>query len=519
MSGSIPAADPADRPLLETRHTGLLMAALMGVSIVQFLDATIANVALPHMRASLGASPDTITWVLTSFIISGVLVLPLTGWLSDRIGSRNLFIGATAMFLLTSMLCGAATSLPQMVVFRALQGMAAAFLGPMSQTFLFDINRPSRQAGALSVWGATVMVAPISGPFIGGYLTDALNWRWVFYVNLPIGIPALAVLWWLLPSRPIVRRRLDIFGAVMLGTALVGMQLLLDRGHQNDWFESQESVIELLVALSALWIFLVHSRWVAHPLFKGEMVFNANFLGGLAFMVILGITNVGLSSVLPTLLESVYDYPVLTTGLLMAPRGIGLLLTMLLANRIIARIDGRWLISVGYTIAAFSLWTMTRWSIDMDYRPIVLSGLIQGLGLGLVFMPINLIAFAQLAPHYRTDGSTLMTLFRNIGSSFGISVIVDQLARNTQTSHSDIAGNVTSFKLPALDPATTAAQLGDFGAAMLGLLNGEVSRQAAFIAYLDSFYMLGWVLLAVVPLPWLLKRARGRPGERHVVSE
>ena len=519
MSGSTPVADPADRPLLETRHTGLLMAALMGVSIVQFLDATIANVALPHMRASLGASPDTISWVLTSFIISGVLVLPLTGWLSDRIGSRNLFIGATATFLLVSMLCGAATSLVQMVIFRAFQGMAAAFIGPMSQTILFDINRPSRQASALSVWGAAVMVAPISGPFIGGYLTDALNWRWVFYVNLPIGIPALAVLWWLLPSRPVVRRRLDIFGAVMLGTFLAAMQLLLDRGHQNDWFESRESVIELLVSLGALWVFIVHSRWVAHPLFNGEMVFNANFLGGLAFMVILGITNVGLSSTLPILLESVYNYPVLATGLLMAPRGMGLLLTMLLANRIIKVIDGRWLISIGYSIAAFSLWTMTHWSIDMDYRQIVISGFVQGLGLGMVFMPINLIAFAQLPALFRTDGSTLMTLFRNIGASFGISAIVDQLARNSQTSHADIAANVTSFKLPALDPATTAAQLGDFGTAMLDLLNGEVSRQAAFIAYLDSFYMLGWVLLAVVPLPWLLKRAAPRPGESHAISE
>ena len=498
----------ADVPTLPSRHTGLLMAAVMGMSICQFLDLTIANVALPHMRTSLGASMESISWVLTSFIIAGVLVLPLTGWLSDRLGSRNLFLGASVMFVLSSMLCGAATSLTQMVIFRAIQGIASAFIGPLSQTIMFDINRPSKQANAMSIWGMVVMIAPISGPFLGGYLTETLNWRWVFYVNLPIGIPALALLWWLLPSRPIVRRKLDVFGAIMLGLALCGLQLVLDRGQNNDWFEARETVFELLFALSCFWVFFIHTRSVDHPLFDGKMVRDPNFLAALGFMAVLGITNVALSSVLPTMYQNVYGYDVIDTGMLMAPRGCGVLLTMLVTNRLMGKVDTRLLISVGYLIAAASMWTMTRWSLDMGPEQIVISAFVQGLGLGFVFVPINLIAFSTLLPRHRTDGTTLMTLFRNLGASFGISTIVTVLSRNMQTSHADIAASVTSYSLPAVDPASAAAQLGSIGEAAMGMLNGEVTRQAAMIAYLDNFYMLFWLLLAIAPLAWLLKRPK-----------
>jgi MFS transporter, DHA2 family, multidrug resistance protein len=528
MSASTPAVNGAgdpeaathlvgavdDRPLLETRHTGLLTLAVMGVSICQFLDLTIANVALPHMQTSLGASMESVSWVMTSFIIAGVMVLPLTGWLSDRLGSRNLFFGATVVFVVASMLCGAATSLGQMVFFRAIQGAASAFIGPLSQTVMFDINRPSRQAHAMSIWGAVVMVAPISGPLLGGWLTETLNWRWVFYVNLPIGIPALVLLWWLLPSRPRVKRRLDIFGATMLAFALGALQLALDRGHSQDWLQSREIVVELVLALCTFWIFFIHTRGVAHPLFPGEMIRNANFLMALVFMAILGITNVALSSVLPTMYQNIYGYDVMTTGMLMGPRGVGVLITMLVTNRLMGRIDTRLFITIGYLLAALSLFSMTQWSLEMDMWPIIVAGFIQGLGLGLVFVPINIIAFNTLEPRYRPDGTTLMTLVRNLGSSFGISFIVTVLARNMQVAHADIAASVTSFNVPAIDPATVAAQTGDLGAAGLAMLNGEVTRQAAMIAYLDNFYMMFWLLLAIAPLVWLLKRPNmpGRPS-------
>lgn len=518
MSASIPADNLIeDKPTLESRHTGLLMAAVMAMAVCQFLDLTIANVALPHMKTSLGASNESISWTLTSYIIAGVIVLPLTGWLADRFGSRNLFFGASLLFVVASMLCGAATNLTQMVVFRALQGIAAAFIAPLSQAIVFDINRPSKQAGAMTIWGMVVMIAPISGPFIGGYLTEALSWRWVFYVNLPIGIPALVIIWLLLPSRPIIERKLDVFGAVWLAVSLCALQLMLDRGQSKDWLESPEIVIELIIALSAFWIFLIHSRSVDHPLFNRRMMSDPNFLSGLGFMLVLGVTNVALSSVLPSLFQNLYGYGVMDSGMLMAPRGFGLLLTMMLANKLQTRVDGRILITTGYLIAAVSLWMMTGWSLEVGQAQIVITGFVQGLGLGLVFMPVNMIAFSTLRPGDRTEGSTLMTLFRNLGSSFGISAIVTALARNIQTSHADIAGNVTSFSLPAVDPAGAAATLGALGEGLLAALDSEVNRQAAMIAYLDNFYMLFWLVLILAPVPWLLKRPRP-PQYRQVAD-
>lgn len=358
----------------------------------------------------------------------------------------------------------------------------------------------------MAIWGMVVMIGPISGPFLGGYLTETLNWRWVFYVNLPIGIPAIILLWWLLPSRPITRRQLDIFGAVVLGAGLCALQLMLDRGQQKDWLESTEIVVELLFAISAFWVFFVHSRTVRHPLFEREMMVNRAFLVGLAFMTLLGIANVGLSAVLPTMYQTVYGYDVMDTGLLMAPRGLGVLTTMLVTNRLMTKVDSRMLIFVGYIVAAVSLWIMTGWSLDMDYHMIVVAGYVQGLGLGLVFVPVNLIAFSSLSPRFRTDGTTLMTLFRNLGSSFGISVIVTQLARNIQTAHADIGANVTSFNVPAIDPASTAEILGSTGSGLLYMIDGEVNRQAAMIAYLDNFYMLFWLVLCVAPIAWIVKR-------------
>ncbi len=491
----------------------------MGVSICQFLDMTVANVALPHMRTSLGAGMDTISWVLTSYIIAGAILMPLTGWIADRVGSRNLFLASTAGFVVTSMLCGAANSLTQMVIFRALQGVCSAFIGPLSQTIIYDINPPSRQPKAMALWGTVVMVAPISGPFIGGFLTDTLNWRWVFYVNLPVGIPSLVLLWWLLPSRPVFKRKLDIFGACTLGLGLGALQLVMDRGQSNDWLQSPEVVIELLIALCALWVFVVHFRSIAHPIFNRTLVADGNFMVALLFMAVLGVANVGLASVLPTMYQGIYGYSVMDTGLLMAPRGLGVITMMLVVNRLLGRVDARFFISIGYFLAAISMLMMTRWSLVMSATPIILSGYVQGLGLGLIFVPMNLIAFGSLAPEYRTDGATLMALFRNLGSSFGISVITTVIARNLQTSHADIAGHVTSVNIPVLDPAFTAGRLGSAGTALLSIMDMEVNRQALMIAYLDNFYLMFWMLLIFAPLAWLLRKPPKRTLPQAVPAE
>ena len=500
------AAD--DRPLLETKHRKLLLLGVVLVSLCQFFDATIANVALPYMRQALGASNETVSWVLTSFIIATAIFTPITGWLSDRIGSRNLFIYATLGFLLSSAACGAATSLTEMIAFRVVQGIAAAFIGPMTMTIMFDVSPPSKQAMSMSIFGMMVMVAPITGPFLGGFLTEYLNWRWIFYVNLPFGLPALALIWWLLPSRPIQRRKLDLFGFAAIAIGLAAMQLAFDRGQGKDWFYSKEIVAEVIIAVSAFWVFLIHSRGNRHPLFRGELFTNGNFLAGLAFMAILGMSVVGLSAVLPTMFQTIYGYPVMDTGLLMAPRGLGVMVTSLLAGMLARHIDFRLVIFSGYLVAAAGMWIMTGWALEMDSTPILIASFVQGLGFGMIVSPMNVMAFSTISPALRPDGSSLMALFRSFGGSVGISLIVTFLSRNQQVSHADLAAHITATTLPSLDLPAMADRLPGLGAGLMQMIDGEINRQAMMIAFLDNFYVLAWVMIAFAPLPLLLKKPR-----------
>jgi DHA2 family multidrug resistance protein len=478
----------------------------MMVSICQFLDATIANVALPHMKTALGASTDTVSWVLTSYIIATAIFTPITGWLSDRVGSRNLFLGSTVVFLLASAACGAATTLPAMVAFRIVQGAASAFIGPLTMTIMFDVSARSKQAMTMAVFSTIVMVAPVSGPTIGGLLTEYFNWRWIFFVNLPIGIPALILLWWQLPSRPIMRRRLDGFGFVAIALALGMMQLALDRGHQKDWFDSWEIIVEVIVAVSALWIFVVHTRITSNPLFNRSLFQNRNFMISIAFMGTMGLAVVGLAAVLPLMFQTIYGYPVIETGMMTAPRSVGVMVSSLATAWAMKYVDPRALMCAGFATAAASMWVMTGWSIEMNVMPILVVSFFQGLGFGAIVSPMNLIAFATMPSAVRPDGSSMMSLCRSIGSSIGISIIVSQLARNQQISHADIGSHVTATTLPTIDLPAVVDRAPEIGTGLLAMIDAEVSRQALMIAYLDNFYLLFWVLLVFVPLPFLLKK-------------
>jgi MFS transporter, DHA2 family, multidrug resistance protein len=491
---------------LPVKHKGLLTLAVMGASIIQILDSTIANVAIPHMQTSLGATQDSVTWVLTSYIIASAVSIPITGWLSDRIGSRRLFLLAVTGFIITSMLCGAATNLTQMVIFRIFQGICAAFIGPLSQTILLDINSPERAPKAMAMWGMGIMVAPILGPVIGGWLTESYNWRWVFYINLPIGIPTLLLLWWLLPSRALVRRRLDLLGFSMLAIGLATLQLMLDRGQHVDWFQSWEIWIECLIAVSALWMFLIQQFTAEKPMFSRSLIGNRNFITALGFMVLIGMMMFGIFALFPPMLQSLFGYTVLDTGLLLAPRGVGILASMFIASRLTGKLDARIIVATGFILTAYSLWEMTQWSLEMDWHPIVLTGLIQGLGMGFVFIPMNALAFATLAPDLRTDGSSLLYLLRSLGGSMGISVMTATLARNIQVSHEDLAGHVTAYSMSSVDPSS-ADRLGSAGEAALRILDGEITRQAAMIAYLDDFMLMMFAVLVCIPFVLLLRPA------------
>lgn len=506
MSASTPANNPpmAGKAALPVEHRGLLTLAVMGASIIQILDSTIANVAIPHMQTSLGATIDSVTWVLTSYILATAVTMPIAGWLSDRVGSRRLFLFAVAGFIVASMLCGIATNLTQMVIFRILQGMCAAFIGPLSQTILLDINPPERAPKAMQIWGMGIMVAPIFGPMIGGWLTESYNWRWVFYINLPIGIPTLIILWWLLPSRAVTDRKLDMFGFAMLALALASLQLMLDRGQHEDWFESWEIIIELGIAIAAFWMFFIHSLSTKRPLFDPAMMGNANFLTAMLFAALIGLMMYGIFALLPPMFQSIYGYTVFDTGVLLAPRGIGILIGMMVAGRLINYFDIRWIIFTGFSIVALSMWMMTGWAMQMGTEHFVIVGLLQGLGMGLTFMPTNVVAFSTIPLSMRTDASSVLYLARSLGGSLGISISVTMLTRSIQVNHEELGGRITSSSFDLVDPAT-ADRWGSLGDAALRVIDMEVNRQAAMIAYLSDFQLLFYIVLAILPLVLLVK--------------
>ncbi len=504
---------------LETRNYPLMIIGVMAASLLQILDTTIANVALPHMQSSLGATVDTVTWVLTSYIIASAVALPITGWLADRIGARRLFIGSVAGFILASMLCGLAQNLEEMVAFRALQGVAGAFIAPLSQSFMLDATRPTRHPQIMAIWGMGIMIGPILGPILGGWLTETANWRWVFFVNLPVGIASLALLIAFLPARPRRKRSFDITGFLLLAIALTAFQLLLDRGAQADWLASAEIWIYLVLTVSASWMVIVHFTTSKAPMFERALFADRNFSIALCFMVVIGIVMFAVMALLPAMLQTLFGYGVIDTGIVLMPRGVGILISMQLSGLMMRRgIDARPVVAIGFVICAYSLWQMAHWSLAVDEQHVIISGLLQGLGMGLVFIPLQVSAFATLSPARRTDGSSLLNLFRSLGASAGISWMTVLLARNIQTSHADLGSHVTAATGSVVD-FSTIDRFQALGDTAITLLDAEVNRQAAMIAYVDDFWLMMWITLAAVPLAFLMRGNTGRSNGPMTLSE
>lgn len=485
----------------------MLIVGVMTASLLQVLDVTIANVAIPHMQSSLGASPDTVSWVLTSYIIASAVAMPITGWLADRIGSRRLFLISVTLFVIASMLCGLAQNLEEMVIFRALQGVGGAFIAPLSQSALLDTTRPSRQPQIVALWGMGIMIGPILGPVLGGWLTEVMGWRWVFFVNVPLGAVCIAILLAELPSRPLTRRRFDLFGFAMLALALAALQLLLDRGNVIDWFASPETWLYACIALSGAWIAAIHFATARNPLFDRRLFADINFAVALLFMIVVGMVMFATMALLPPMLQHLFGYDVIDTGIVLMPRGVGVLVSMQLAGLLMRRgVDARWLVAIGFLIGAWSLDAMSHWSLEVDRWHFIVTGLVQGLGLGLVFIPLNATAFATLPPQLRTDGSSLLNLMRSVGSSIGISVVMTLLARGIQRSHEELAAHVTPELSTALD-LSALDRFQQYGQAMLTVADLEVTRQASMIAYINDFVLMKWMSLAAVPLVLLMRKS------------
>lgn len=476
----------------------LITFSIMAATIMQALDSTIANVALPQMQGELSATQDQMGWVLTSYIIATAIMIPLTGWLAGRFGRKKVFLISIVGFTLTSALCGIATSLPEIVLFRLLQGISGAALVPLSQAVLFDINPPENHGKAMAMWGIGVTLGPVLGPLLGGWLTEDYSWRWVFFINVPIGIIAFLGLSASMPETRKLLSRFDFFGFATLSLCIGALQLLLDRGGINDWFNSTEIVIEAMVAAIALYYFVVHSFTHPHPFLSPALFADRNFVMANIFIFLIGVVLFATLALIPPMLQSEMHYPVIVSGLVTAPRGVGTMLGMMVVGRLIGRFDARLIMATGLGLTAFSLWQMTHFNLLMDEDLIVISGIIQGFGVGLVYVPLSTVAFGTLPAALRNEGTAFFNLQRNLGSAIGISAVVTLLTQNTQIMHATLAEHITPYNLD--NPAYLSSHIDPTSTAGLAALNHLITNQAAMIAYLNDYKLMMVLTLAVIPL-------------------
>jgi DHA2 family multidrug resistance protein len=487
--------------------------SIMLATVMNSLDQTIANVALPHIQGSVSAGPEQISWVLTSYIVAAAIMTPLTGWLSGRLGRKRLFLASIGGFVFASMLCGLATSLPELVLFRLLQGVFGAALVPLSQAVLLDINPPEKHGQAMAIWAAGSVLGPILGPAVGGYLTENLSWRWCFYINLPVGILALlGVLFFIRADKPEQARKFDFLGFGMLTLFIGAFQMMLDRGPGQDWFSSPEVWIEAVLAAIGLWVFVAHTLTAARPFFDPGLARDRNFVTASLFNFAVGILLFSTMALLPPLMQVLLGYPVLTSGIVSMPRGVGSLVSMFLVGQLVGKVDTRILVAAGLACNIVALWQMMHFDLSMTETPFIISGMIQGLGTGLVFVPLSALAFATIAPSLRSEGSAVFTLIRNLGSAVGISIMQALVVANTQTMHASLAEKVIPTDPMVRDTLPAIFNLDSVAGLMA--LNGELTRQATMVAYIDDFKLM--FVIAIVCLPMLIlmrppKRDQGEP--------
>ncbi len=507
-----------NRPL----NRRMITVSIMLATVMQTLDSTIANVALPHMQGTLSASQDQIAWVLTAYIVAAAIATPATGWIVDRFGQKRVFLTSVLGFTVASALCGMSDSLAQIVAARLLQGLFGAALVPLSQVVLMEINPREKQGPAMAVWGMGVMVGPILGPTLGGWLTDSYDWRWVFFINIPIGALAGYGIWrFIRPSEPTRRMRFDMLGFATLSLSVGALQMLLDRGEQNDWFSSTETWVEAIVMVVSFTYFIAHTALTRADasFFDYRLLKNRNYVTGLLFIFIVGLVMYATRALTPTMLEDLLDYPVATTGLITAPSGVGTMFAMLIAGRIMGKIDLRLILLVGFSTTILAQWQMTYYSLDLSQSDIIWPGVIQGVGLGLVFVPLSAATFATLSAEMRSQGTAIFSLLRNLGSSIGISMAQTVLVRSTVSTHAALVERIRydnpGWNNPAIASAYDLSR--PSGAAALDAM---INQQASMIAYTNDFRLMLFLTIGVLPLLLLIRtpRSSSAPVEHAVMD-
>ena len=500
-------------PTTGGRRALVLLSVILATTLYA-TTLTIANVALPQMQGDLSASIDQIAWVLTFNIVATAIATPPTGWLAARFGRKRLLLSAISGFTISTVLCGLATSLPELILWRTLQGLFGAPLVPLSQAITLDTYPKEQHGTATALWGMGVMLGPILGPTIGGYMTELYDWRWVFFVVAPFGVVALlGCAAFVTESERSERLKLDWFGFASLSIAVAATQLMFDRGQRLDWFESGEIVLWAAIAVLGLYLFIAHSLTTETPFFDLRMFLDRNFVVGLVLMFVFGLLVFVPMVLIPTMLERLGGYPVLMIGLLLAPRGLGNLLAMVVAGRLVARVDPRLILAAGFIAQGLSTWMMAGFALETGVMQVFWASLLQGFGVGMMFVPLTVLTFATLPTRFRTDGSSLFHLLRNIGSSIGISLAVTFLVRSTAVNRAELTDYASPFN------ESLAAESGSFGLESLGgldslsglaLLSGELTRQASMIAYINDFYLQ--TLLAFACLPLILLASWRRPA-------
>jgi DHA2 family multidrug resistance protein len=471
----------------------------------------------------MSASADEITWVLTSYITAAAIMTAPVGWFAARFGRKRFFVACLVGFTVTSMMCGAAQSLPQIVLFRILQGCFGAALVPLSQATMLDIYPPEKRGAAMAIWGVGVMIGPILGPTLGGYLTEIYNWRYVFYINLPFGILATLGLMVFMPrGRGQSSLRFGWIGFAVLSLGIGGLQLMLDRGEDQDWFTSREIIVECVLGGLGVYLFMVHMFTAQRPFIRPSIFRDRNFAAGSAMMFAMGTVLVSTSALMAPWLQNLGGYPVATAGLVMAPRGIGTMAAMMFAGRFTTRFDARVLMGIGITMLCWSFWVMTGWTPDVTEWDVALVIVVQGAGLGLVFIPLQVVAFATLPVALRTDGASLFSLFRNIGAAIGVSVTSDLLAHNAQSLHAEIGAYVNPFNR-ALQHGAAQHILDPVHAHGAMMLDRVINQQAQIISYVDDYWMMIFTTAPALLLLLLMRRPRvaaaAAPGESHAAMD
>jgi DHA2 family multidrug resistance protein len=477
---------------------------VMMATIMQVLDITIANVAIPYMQGSLSATLDQVSWVLTSYVVAAAVMTAPVGWLARRFGFKKLFIVCVTGFTVASMLCGIAQSVEEIVLYRIVQGMFGAALVPLSQTVLLEIYPPERRGWAMSLWGMGVMIGPIMGPILGGWLTEHYTWRWIFFINLPIGIAAtLGLMAFMDETEGDRRLPFDWFGFAALSIGIGALQLMLDRGEQLGWFDSGEIVVTAIVSAAGFYFFFAHSLTTPHPFVSFAIFRDRNFAIGLVFMFICGLLLVASMALMAPFLQGVMGFPIIDVGLLLGTRGIGMAIGLVGAGRLMVRVDPRLLMASGLACCTASLYYSIDFSPDTAVFTIVWTSILQGIGLGALFVPLNTLALSSLPPELRTQGTAMWTLIRNLGSSIGVSIVIANLSNKTVLMRARLAESVTPFNHALADPA--AAMLDPATETGRALLSELMNQQASIMAYANDFKLMMVMTLLYFPLILLVR--------------